>query len=1325
MNRGRISIYILFFLLIQNVGFGADKFRVFKKQDGLSSNRLYSSVEDKDGFIWITSEKGVDRFDGRFFKHYSLKFHDESSSFGYLFYFILTDSDKNIFVLANRGHLYKYNPKTDDFIPVAGFEKNHGLFITSASIDSDNNLLFGTANSFFAYNLETGVRENLNKIEARVHSILPYGDHQFLLGTTNGLLTIDSLHDAPHYLGAVDSTFTRLGNNYKTKKIFLDSIDQKIWIGTISNGLYYYDMELGKMVKPEFHRFQIHEYPIYDIVKLENGSLLIATDGSGIYKINPYSMEIVRHFLNNEDNLESISSNVVYNFSRTKNGMIFISTDYGGLNLYNPNLPDFHTIKHQLGNENSLNNNVVHAVVEITPGVVCFGTDLGLSTWNLYKNRWSFYNRSKKKGTRQNEVITSLHKASDHSIWVGSFINPLALFDYTTHWENISGLPRELRKGKHVKTMFMDHKHSTLWVGHASNELYSYDFRRRSLKGYPINFITTIANYSSSKLLVGNRQGVFIINKNSGEIKDFFKNRPKLKPESIKISCLFVDLTRKVWIGTYNSGIYSIDTELNKLTSYNSTTGLTSNVIHAILQDNEGKIWLSTDNSISSIDVAQNEVQNYFISDGLPSTDFMDNSACKASDGTLFFGSANGAVYFKPAQISMQESFSKLVLTEFYVNQKKISVEKGSILKTRLNETKTIDLNHDENSFSIVFNSIDFIHPEQNLYSWKLDGFDRQWTQPVLANRVDYSNLSPGRYTLRIKKISKSSAVNDENYRVINVIIRKPAWKSPLAFIAYLLIILLMGTIILYYNSLMHKVKSSRAHLRFLMDIAHQIKTPLSLIRAPIGDLLQEQTDGDSKERLSLAMKNVEKLQSKINQFLDFKKVSRAEALLHIEEFDLVQFLKDKIYAYKVLAEKNEIQLNFEPGTDKINVYSDQELLDKIVDNLLSNAIKFNKRNGYVNIRIHTDSKNWGITITDSGIGIPKRDQKKVFDLFHRAKNAVSQNIRGSGVGLVLAYDLTKHLKGKLSFKSQEEKGSSFTLMFPAGKSSFKPSDFDEVLQHENEDLEQHDVAGSCPEISPNRISDFKILVVEDDDELRSYMKTRLSEKYNILDASNGKEALDVVRNYMPDLIVSDIVMPKMNGRQLCMNIKSNIETCHIPVILLTGMDSKENMLRGIEAGADDYIPKPFDSLILIAKIDNLLNSRKVLKAKFLIGGHKEYDHGIQNDYDKELIKSITNLIEKNISDPDLSVKTLCMETGMSRTALYHKLKILIDLSPAEFIRTVRLKKAQDLLLSNKHNINEVAYLVGFSDSKYFSTCFKRQFGESPSTFVSKAKIQN
>lgn len=1325
MNWKNLNVFFLLYLLIYSAGFSADKFRVFKKQDGLSSNRLYSSVEDKDGFIWITSEKGVDRFDGRFFKHYSLKFHDESSSFGYLFYFILTDSDKNIFVLANRGHLYKYNPKTDDFIPVAGFEKNYGLFITSASIDSDNNLLFGTANSLFVYNFETQIKVNLSNIIGRVHSIHPYNDHRYLLGTTNGLLTIDSLHDAPHYLGAEDSTFTESGNNYKIKKIFLDSIDQKIWVGTISNGLFYYDMERRVIIKPKFQRFQIHEYPIYDIIKLENGSLLIATDGSGIYKINPYSMEIERHFLNNEDNLESISSNVVYNFSRTKNGMIFISTDYGGLNLYNPNLPDFHTIKHQLGNENSLNNNVVHAVVEITPGVVCFGTDLGLSTWNLNKNRWSFYNRSKKKGTWQNEVITSLHKASDHSIWVGSFINPLALFDHTTHWKNISGLPRELRKGKHVKTMFMDHKRNTLWVGHASNELYSYDFRRRSLKGYPINFITTIANYASSKLLVGNRQGVFIINKNSGEIKDFFKNRPKLKPESIKISCLFVDLTRKVWIGTYNSGIYSIDTELNKLTSYNSTTGLTSNVIHAILQDNEGKIWLSTDNSISSIDVAQNEVQNYFISDGLPSTDFMDNSACKASDGTLFFGSANGAVYFKPAQISMQESFSKLVLTEFYVNQKKISVEKGSILKTRLNETKTIDLNHDENSFSIVFNSIDFIHPEQNLYSWKLDGFDRQWTQPVLANRVDYSNLSPGRYTLRIKKISKSSAVNDENYRVINVIIRKPAWKSPLAFIAYLLIILLMGTIILYYNSLMHKVKSSRAHLRFLMDIAHQIKTPLSLIRAPIGDLLQEQTDGDSKERLSLAMKNVEKLQSKINQFLDFKKVSRAEALLHIEEFDLVQFLKDKIYAYKVLAEKNEIQLNFEPGTDKINEYSDQELLDKIVDNLLSNAIKFNKRNGYVNIRIHTDSKNWGITITDSGIGIPKRDQKKVFDLFHRAKNAVSQNIRGSGVGLVLAYDLTKHLKGKLSFKSQEEKGSSFTLMFPAGKSSFKPSDFDEVLQHENEDSAQHDVAGSCPEISPNRISDFKILVVEDDDELRSYMKTRLSEKYNILDATNGKEALEVVRNQMPDLIVSDIVMPKMNGRQLCMNIKSNIETCHIPVILLTGMDSKENMLRGIEAGADDYIPKPFDSLILIAKIDNLLNSRKVLKAKFLIGGHKEYDHSIQNDYDKELIKSITNLIEKNISDPDLSVKTLCMETGMSRTALYHKLKILIDLSPAEFIRTVRLKKAQDLLLSNKHNINEVAYLVGFSDSKYFSTCFKRQFGESPSTFVSKAKIQN
>jgi len=451
-------------------------------------------------------------------------------------------------------------------------------------------------------------------------------------------------------------------------------------------------------------------------------------------------------------------------------------------------------------------------------------------------------------------------------------------------------------------------------------------------------------------------------------------------------------------------------------------------------------------------------------------------------------------------------------------------------------------------------------------------------------------------------------------------------------------------------------------------------------------------------------------LQKKIRQFLDFKRIEKPGAV-HPEKIDLVAFVRKKIFAFELVAARNDVKIHFETLSQELSIYCDPDLLDRILSNLLSNAVKYNKPGGFVNVRLQQEEQHWILTVTDSGIGIPAKERKKIFRPFFRAGNAVGRGIAGSGVGLALVWDMVTALHGSIRFKSREDKGTTFILRVPVGQ----PDLYDEVYEQrpEREEEERQDASVS-PEDS------FSILIVEDDDELRDYMKKEMSRHYKVTTARNGQEALERVRKELPDLVLADVAMPRMNGRQLCVSIKSQPATSHIPVILLSALDSKEHILKGLEAGADDYVTKPFDSSILIAKIENLIGNRKKLREKLLNPETGYTDADIKSDFDREFVKSITRILEENLSDSDLSVRMLYTQVGMSRTAFYHKLRSLIGISPAEFIRTIRLNKARELLRTGRYNVSEVAYMCGFSDAKYFSTAFKKQFGNSPSACLGK-----
>jgi signal transduction histidine kinase/DNA-binding response OmpR family regulator/ligand-binding sensor domain-containing protein len=1288
-------LLIWLFALLNFVASGNGVFKHISVKDGLSSNRTYRAVQDNEGFVWVTTGMGVDRFDGKNIVHYDLEMHDELSSYGYQFNTILKDENDNIFVVNNRSYIYRLNRNKDEFELIPAFNNYHGKYIYNAII-SHNKMLCVTPSRMIIYDYK---KDSLYKPPQQFNNIYNITD----AGDGYLLIRANKIFKADHDLSTLDELCELKSNASKIpilRNIINGSKKGEFWIGTDNSGIFHFDLNTGKYKEVKANR-HLKNFPVRDIKLINDTTLLIGSDGAGLIIMDTKTGEITAQYQNDQDDDNSISSNVIHGIQVTANSLYFITTDIGGISIMNPNKPEFQLIKRIRGNPNSLLNDVIYSIVEPGPGELIFGTDRGLSLWNRNKNKWKNIDYSS-SGSRNN-VVTQIATAGDGTFWVSYFIGETRVFNASPKFKFV---PDELKAIKNSKAMLFDDRTNTLWMSRNGRNirLVSYNFDHHSLNHYTIPNVLCLKKYKKKNIIVGTSEGLYIINIYTNDFSRF----SNLPSQFYRITSIAISKNNKIWIGSDRSGIARIDMNSNEIETFTTDNGLLSNHIFAISTDNNGNLWASSDKGLSKIEAGNGHIINFFKSDGVVTTNFMNRAICKLHTGEIIIGSAIGATLFDPDKIKRNSYHENLVFTNLYVNQKKITPAGSEILSATLNNTDHIHLKYDENSFAIEFTNIDLIHPAQHKFSWILEGLEKEWTKPSVTSTASYSNLKPGEYTFRVRLISGLSSAGLPHQRTIKITITSPAWRTPVAFIIYFFVILLIIYLALYYNKLMHDVRSSREKLQYLANMAHEIKTPLTLIKAPIGDLLKKAEDKTEKEKLELAINNIEKLQKKIGQFLDLKKIDNLE-YVHHEKIDIIAFVKKKIYAFNLVAERKNIKLTFESAYESRIIYCEPDMLDRIISNLLSNAIKYNRPGGFINVRIHIDDDHWTLIVTDSGIGIPRKELNKIFKPFFRAENAMKANKPGSGIGLALVADILKVLNGTITVKSKENKGTTFTLKFPTGEPDM------------NEGTESDDNFSESEETEETTGSDdaIKILVVEDDKELREYISKELANHYNVIEASDGNEAMTKVIKELPDLVLSDVAMPRMNGRQLCINIKSKPSTSHVPVILLSGLDSKEHILKGLEAGADDYITKPFDSSILIAKIENLINSRKKVKDMLLDPAKGSLDAEIKNDYDKEFVAKITALVEENISDPDVSVRMLYTSVGMSRTAFYHKLKSLIDMSPAEFIRLIRLNKSKELLLTKQYNINEVAYMCGFSDPKYFSTSFKKHFGKSPSAFVS------
>ena len=626
--------------------------------------------------------------------------------------------------------------------------------------------------------------------------------------------------------------------------------------------------------------------------------------------------------------------------------------------------------------------------------------------------------------------------------------------------------------------------------------------------------------------------------------------------------------------------------------------------------------------------------------------------------------------------------------------------------------------------------SINYDYPSNILYSWRLEGFYDKWSKPGTENTIRYTNLAPGKYTLRVRAISNEDKRIMLEERSMDIIIAQPFWLTFWAMLVYTAILCLIAIVLLRILILRKQRKVSDEKIHFFINTAHDIRTPLTLIKAPLEELREkEELSKEGISNMNTALRNVNALLRLTTNLINFERADVYSSELYISEHELNTFMNEIFNAFQQYANIKHINFTYESNFRYMNVWFDKEKMESIFKNIISNALKYTPENGNVQVFVSETTDSWSVEVRDTGIGIPANEQKKLFKLHFRGSNAINSKVTGSGIGLMLVWKLVRLHKGKINLSSIENQGSVIKITFPKDSKRFRKA---HLATPSKQRIEIENVPSSSPEIYENaqkkeNINHRRILIVEDNDELRNYLSQTLSEEYVVQVCSNGKEALTIIPEYKPELVISDIMMPEMRGDELCQAIKNNIETSHIPVILLTALNNEKDILSGLQIGADEYVVKPFNIGILKANVANLLANRALLRSKYanLDLNDEENDEDCINcsqDIDWKFIANVKKNVEDNIDNPALTVDVLCSLMGMSRTSFYNKLRALTDQAPGDYIRLIRLKRAVQLLKEDTHSITEIAEMTGFSDAKYFREVFKKHFNVSPSQYGKEKK---
>lgn len=1308
----------------------AQTYQYLGVEDGLSNRRVYYIQKDSVGYMWFLTHEGIDRFNGKEFKRYQLMDGNQEVNSLLNFNWLYIDKEGTLWEVGRKGRIFRYDRLHDHFELVYKLPENSDQQIPSLTsyswIDEANNIWLCNEDSLFFYNIPTQkVTKIKNKIGEVITNVKQLDQTHFFVGTEKGV----------HYaqLNKQKQSLTSLkkltSGILPINELYFDGKTGKLFIGTFQQGILVYDSHTQKIIQPQHFLSDIN---VSKIKPLNEKELLIATDGTGIYKINTDTYQIEPYIVADYNRYNEMNGNSINDIYIDDEKRIWMANYPIGITIRNNQYSSYTWIKHSIGNKQSLLNDQVNSIIEDSDGDLWFGTNNGISHLNNKTGIWNSYLSNFEQARKnKNQIFTTLCEVSPGIIWAGGYgpyiyqINKSSgAIQFITPNKFIN---KNVPSDKYIQKILKDSQ-GDIWIGGYYN-LQRINFQNKETRIYDgLNSITTIIEKNEKEMWIGCATGVYTLDKRTGKFE-----RIKLNEESTYIYSLYADKTGLLYIGTSGSGLFIYSPQTKLFANYNTDNcTLISNNIYTILSANDNEILISTESGLTSFYPDQKIFHHWTKEMGLTSTQFNAVSGTLRKNNNFIFGGNNGAVEFNKNRKLPHQYSSKMIFSDFKLFYQTIYPgSPGSPLSKDINETKLLELKYNQNIFSIQVSSINYDYPTNILYSWKLEGFYEEWSKPSTENTIRYTNLAPGKYTLFVRAVSNEDKRMTLKERSIDIIVAQPFWLSFWAILIYTIIIILIAITALRIYILRKQRKASDEKIDFFINTAHDIRTPLTLIKAPLEEMQEkEDLSQEAVVNMNTALRNVNALLRLTTNLINFERANIYSSELYVSEQELNTFMTGIFNVFMPYAKVRHINFTYESNFRYSNVWFDKEKMESIMKNVISNALKYTLENGTVHIFVSESSDSWSVEVKDTGIGIPAHEQNKLFRLHFRGGNAINSKITGSGIGLMLVGRLVNLHKGKISLNSVENQGSLIKITFPKEIKNARRAVSTVIKETEIDSSHLDNIPSKAIYQSMQQkqnANNMHILVVEDNDELRNYLLQTLSELYAVQTCTNGKEAVELLKDYKPDLVISDIMMPEMPGDELCVFIKNNIETSHIPVILLTALNEDKNILSGLESGADEYVIKPFNIGILKATIANLLTNRALLRQKYADIKFEEEEQTDQHinstkDIDWKFIASVRRNITDNINNPALTVDFLAGLMNMSRTSFYNKIKALTDQAPGDYIRLIRLNKAVQLLKEETYTVTEIAEMTGFNDAKYFREVFKKQFNTTPSKYWKEKK---
>lgn len=1306
----------------------------FTTEDGLSDNYVNCVFQDHKGWIWTGTGMGIGRFDGLKFKNYCIYKDDTIEVEDILVRCFYESVSRELYVCTEESGLAIYNRKKDRFERV---KINKTPLLTDVSVkflteDKDSNLWAATKNGVYKVNFKDQTtqvykneEDNDNSLcDSYVRKLVFDKDLKLWIATRSGLDKFDTDKGRFIHYSSVNPLL-----NDDILELYLDD-SLKLWIGTTNNGIVILNTRNDQVTQFVPDHGNERCYKVNSIIKDKDNLFWIGTRG-GLYQYNEKTGSI-RWIKNDIHNKNSLAHNSVLDISMDAKGDLWISTR-GGISYLVKEKQVFENYIEFPDNKHYLNSSEIYCIWISESGDVWTGTeDGGVNILNRKKEIFTYLTE---ENGLSNNCVKAIEAIGNDEILIGTFRGGLNIYNKRT------GKIKWLKHDENDPTSISDNivwdictdKKGAIWIGTAKG-LDRYDPSTQTFKHFRefddmVNGVTWIGVDENNDLWLG-----------SEIIKIYKQEEGVITTYDEKGRSFFMDSKGRNWIMSGERGIVQYNKETGVIKKYGEKEGLACNLTYCMLEDNNGNLWISTANGLSCFNPEKETFRNYYKINGLQGNQFNYGAAFKGKNGELFFGGKYGLTIFNPNNIVENNYSPPVYITDFKIfNQSvKISNDKNAILNQSILETSVIEIPYKFNVISFDFAALNYTNSKQNKYKYKLVGFDNEWIETSESRSATYTNLYPGKYIFRV------IASNDNGYwnktgKSITLTILPPYYKQLWFKVLMIILSITLITFVLIFifkrrelakAYVFEKIKAQKLHeldtfkLKLFTNISHEIKTPLTLIISPLKKILKHDfTNPEIKENLQLMEKNANHLMKLVTQLLDYRKLQEGKLKIELKRGDIVRFCENMFQSFESMMQDKGILYKFGSVQKKIMTSFDPDKLRNILNNLVSNAIKYNKQDGsvsfFISMVIEQDrefiekEKHYvQIEVKDSGIGIDEKEITRIFDRYYSKTR--KEEINSSGIGLAFARELIQLHNGKIKVESQEGKGSTFTILLP-------------YIEDSNENIKEYEEK----EISTKdfiKTKDFKLaqkdkkilLVIEDNEDVLQFIKSHFKNKYIVLDALNGKDGLELAINAIPDIIISDIMMPGMNGRELCEKIKKDERTSHIPVILLTALSSNENIKEGLLKGADDYITKPFDIDILQTKIDNLFLLRKSLIEKYSKQIMLKPSNVEVKTLDEKFLEKALKITENYIDDPDLNIDKFVSQMGVSRMQLYRKLSALTNMTVKEFVNDIRLKRAEQMLSEKRITVSEVAYSVGFNDLSYFGKCFKKKYGMSPSEYNQK-----